>query len=247
MIRSATSLLVSLVVSVAVGIGAVLWTLDRLDADPDSQYAAGDRVQTAVDALADDPVYVAPDGRRMLDEAGEAEIERLVAERDLPVRVVVWSESGEAGYDHYIQAAEQISYHLGEPGILVLWQGSEATHVEVSEGYALGYVGDSYDRPADLDPLGDADLRIPEYLAGLPDDPLEERTWDYYGGPVGGFFVGLLYALPVVLGVWIVIGIARVSTGRRFLNRPVEARRRPTGKPTGRPPRDRKAPAKKPR
>ena len=55
--------------------------------------------------------------------------------------------------------------------------------------------------------------------ADLPEAPVARNDFDYYGGRTGGLFVGLLYGLPIVVVAWVVIGVVRLLTGRRFLNR----------------------------
>ncbi|WP_162794499.1 hypothetical protein [Nocardioides houyundeii] len=210
------------VAALVLGAGAALVVDHRLGSSADQEYAAGDRVMAAVAALREDHVHVTEDGRAMLDEAGEAAIAATIAERDLPVHVLVWQNSWFAGYDHYIQAAEQVLHHLDEPAVLVLWQGPDDSTTRVSEGYSMREDATSWERPAgEPEYLGDAALRIPEWLDQLPDDPIEPRDWDYYGGRSGGTFIGLLYGLPLVLGAWLLIGVGRLLTGRRFRNRPV--------------------------
>src|SRR5690606_5833994 len=97
----------------------------------------GDRVLDAVAGQADDHVHVSVDGRPMLDEEDEAAVAAAIAERDLPVHVVVWRFSRDAGYAHSIEAAEQIVTELDEPGVVVLWQGPEDSHAETTEGWEV--------------------------------------------------------------------------------------------------------------
>jgi hypothetical protein len=208
--------LLSLAVALGLGAGAAVLVHRHLDSSADREYAAGDRVLAAVEGLRDDRVHVTADGRAFLDEEGEAVIARTLAERDLPVYVLVWEDSWFAGYDHYVEAAEQVLHLLEEPGLLVLWQGTDTSTTQASEGYR---VSPSVAAPQP-DYLGDPMLRITEWLDQMPDEPLVPVDWDYYGGRVGGFFAGLLYGLPVVLGAWVLVGLIRLATGRRFRNRP---------------------------
>jgi hypothetical protein len=218
-----TAHVVHALIALALGTGAALGVGHHLDESADREYAAGDRVVAAVAALREDHVHVTDDGRTMLDAEGEAAIAATIAERDLPVYVLVWQQSWFAGYDHYVQAAEQVVHHLDAPAILVLWQGPDDSKTQVSEGYTMRSDGASWDSEADEPSyLGDPGLRIPEWLDQLPADPLEPRDWDYYGGRSGGTFIGLLYGLPVVLGAWLLIGVGRLLTGRRFANRPAK-------------------------
>ncbi|WP_181311961.1 hypothetical protein [Nocardioides campestrisoli] len=203
--------LTSLLVAGLLGTLAVLVVDSRLDASADLGEGAGDRVLAAVEGLRDDSVHVDAASRTMLDEEGEQAIAEALAERDLPVYVLVWQDSWFAGYDHYLQAAEQVLAHLDEPAALVLWQGPDHSTTQVTEGYRLTEYEPDY--------LGDPALRIPEWFAQLPEEPLE-RLGDEYGGPVGGFFLGLFLGLAVLLVVWVLIGIVRLATGRRFRNLP---------------------------
>ena len=219
-----TRRLLTLAVSLVLGVGAAAAAVRHVESSGAGGHAPGDRVLDAVAGLRDDRVHVTPDGRGMLDEAGEASIAAALAERDLPVYVLVWEDSWFAGYDHYIEAAEQVLDLLEEPSVLVLWQGPDTSTTQVSERYMFRYDVEA-DEP---DYRGEAALRIPEWLAELPDAPLERNDYDYYGGTIGGFLAGLLYGLPVVLGAWVVIGVLRLATGRRFLDRPArpQVRRR---------------------
>ncbi|WP_110180786.1 hypothetical protein [Nocardioides solisilvae] len=179
---TAVRAVLSLVVGVAVSM-TVLELFDGRDeradvagwADP-RPAEPGDRVLEAVAGLADDRVHVTVDGRSMLDEEGEAAVAAAIAERDLPVHVVVWRFSRDAGYDHTIQAAEQIVAELDEPAHVVLWEGTEGGHGETTEGWTFttstGDGGWVEDEP---EFLGDAEKRLLEWIEQVPDDPLESR------------------------------------------------------------------------
>lgn len=218
----ARQVLLHLLVSVVLGGAATYVVADHVShQDDDVVGAPGDRVRTAVAGVEKDHVYVADDGRPMLSEAGERHLEQLISRRHLPVYVVVWHDSWGAGYDHYIQAADQILAGLPDKSMVVLWQGPDASTLEEGEHYALK------DRPGTYSPieepsyLGDAEKRLTEWIGTLPDEPLRrEAPFDYYGGVGGGIGFALLLGLPSLVGLWIVIGIVRVLTRRRFRNRP---------------------------
>lgn len=211
-------------VALALGGGAAYAVDHRLDGSADREYAAGDRVRAAVEGLREDHVHVTDDGRPMLAEPDERAIAELIEERDLPAYVLVWEDSWFAGYDHYVQAAEQVLHRLEEPAVLVLWQGPDQSTTQVTPGWTFDRWGDDWDEWDDvaLEPtyLGDAARRLPEWLEQLPDDPLTRRE-DEWGGRGSGMAAGALFGGMVVGGFWIVLGIARVLTGRRFRNRPV--------------------------
>lgn len=172
--------LLALTLGVAAGAG-MLQVLDEDEWHPDDaairNYEAGpgDRVLDAVAGLADDHVHVSVDGRPMLDEDGEAAVAAALAERDLPVHVVVWRFSREAGYDHSIEAAEQIVAELDEPSVVVLWQGPEDSHVEATAGWRVDW-RDEDDESVEVEPeyLGDAEQRLLEWIEQLPDEPFRE-------------------------------------------------------------------------
>ncbi|WP_181312620.1 hypothetical protein [Nocardioides campestrisoli] len=168
-------LLLSLALGVAAGSG-VLRLLHGEDLDVSTRVGPvepGDRVRDAVAGVADDRVHVSADGRAMLDEEGEAAVAAALAERDLPVHVVVWRHSMDAGYDHYIEAAEQIVAELDEPSLVVLWQGPEDSHAEATEGWTAVYRTDETGSVSpEPDYLGDARKRLLEWIEQLPDEPL---------------------------------------------------------------------------
>jgi len=167
--------LLRLVLALLLGAGAALGVLTWLeDADERAFGGAGDRVLAAVEGLRDDRVHVSDDGRPLLDEQGEAAIAAAIAERDLPVYVVVWQESRAAGYDSPNQAAEQMLHLLDEPAVLVLWQGPDSSTTRTSPGHRVVFTGtDGTPVRAQPEYLGDAALRLPEWLAQLPDEPLQ--------------------------------------------------------------------------
>lgn len=215
--------LVHLLVAAVLGLGAALVVDHRLDTGPEREYGdpAGDRVLEAVEGLRDDHVHVTDDGRKHLDQEGELVVAAAIAERDLPAYVLVWEQSWFAGYDHWIQAAEQVLHHLTEPAVLVLWQGPDASTTQVTPGYQVIQGEDYTDRP-EPEPsyLGEAALRLPEWLAQLPDGAVEPSGNDDWGEPTDGFWTGLVLGLLVMGAAWVLVGVVRLSTGRRFRNLP---------------------------
>lgn len=216
-------------VALAVGGGATAATVDRMGDDDWTVPEPGDRVTAAIAALEDDPVYVAPDARDWLDEGAEATLEILIAERDLPVRVVVWQPSRKAGYQHpSLSPAQQIVTYLDEPVLLVLWQGPESSAVDTPDGWKTRYPG--YEETWEQEPtfLGDTRTDLEDWLSSIPPDVLEESTGaDYYGGTGGGIAFGLLIGLPIVGGIALLAGLVRLRAGRGFLAR---APQRPTSR-----------------
>jgi hypothetical protein len=176
----------------------------------------GDRVEAAVDALRDSAVHVPPDGRAMLSAEAEERLEAVIAESPVPVHVVVWRSSREAGGEPYsFTLPEMIAAELGEPGVYVVWQGPEDADAEAQPGHRL-----DYDVP-DLEPVGDPETRLTEFVRGLDEESVvEEEPWDYWGGVGGGIAAGLLIGGGIALAAWLLAGIVRAASGRPFLNRP---------------------------
>jgi len=178
----------------------------------------GDRVQGAIAALREDPVYVAPDGRDMVSVAGERRLEQLIAAAPVPVHVLVWEASLQAGPEPYsFTLPEQLAAELGEPGIYVVWQGPDDVGVGVPEDQQLGW------EVPRLQPLGDAETRLSEFIGGLPaSGALEDaESHDYWGGVGGGIAAALvMVTAPAAAGAYLLTGLARLATGRPFRNRP---------------------------
>ena len=178
----------------------------------------GDRVQGAIAALREDPVYVAPDGRDMVSVEGERRLERLIADAPVPVHVLVWESSRQAGPEPYsFTLPDQLATELGEPGIYIVWQGPEDVGVDVPEGKRLGW------EVPDLENVGDPETQLSAFITGLPaSGALEDaESNDYWGGVGGGIAAALLMvAAPTAAGAYLLTGLARLATGRPFRNRP---------------------------
>ncbi|MBC9733612.1 hypothetical protein [Nocardioides marmotae] len=212
--------LVCAVAALAIGGGAAAWAGDRA-ADTGAPAPAGERVLEAVEGLREDHVHVSDDARAMLGEEDEQRIADLIAERDLPVHVVVWQDSWFAGHDHYIQALDQIVARLDEPALVVLWQGSDHSYATTTTGWTVDrYSPDWGAATEEPSYLGDAALRLPEWLEALPEDPLTRLESDSGGSTGTGIAAGVALGLPAVLGAWVLIGMVRALSGRRFRNRP---------------------------
>ena len=210
------------VLAAALGIAAGVVTQGVLaEPDPAGAAARGDRVDAALEGVRQDHVWVAPDARSQLSEAGERRLEKMIASVGPPVYVVVWTDSRSAGYEHYIQAAEQIVAALPAPAAVVLWGGPDASTMEVSEGFSWESTDGSYVYVEAPEFLGDPERRVTEWLGTLAGTRLVEHDDDSEAPPL---LVGLAAGVPLGLlgafGVWFAIGMVRVSTGRGFRNRP---------------------------
>lgn len=174
---------------------------------------AGDRVLAAVEGLEDDQVHVAEDGREFFDEEAEATIAAAIAERDVPVYVVAWRSSWNAGYDHDLEAADQILEHLPEASVLVMWQGPEDSLTQTRAGYRVTS-GEDFDREPRPAYVGDPERRLLEWLDQLPEDPVQgarsdENRWAESMG------LGIGLSIPVLFLVWCLLRLVDWLSRRR--------------------------------
>jgi hypothetical protein len=220
-VNGGARLAVDTVAALVIGAAGVAWGVHVVDGRADvTSIEPGDRVEAAVEALRTDDVYVPPDGRTMLAEDAEQRLERVVADAPVPVHVVVWRASDQAGGEPYsFTLPEMIAEELDEPGVYIVWQGPGSADAEAAPDTRIDYGG------PDLEAAGDAELRITEFVEQLESDSLiEEDEFDYWGGRSGGFAAGLMFGSGIALGAWVLVGIVRAVTGRPFRNRPRSAR-----------------------
>jgi hypothetical protein len=207
-VTTALGWLVPLVLAVGAGAGAWVLTERR------SAYELpppGDRVQQAVDALAESPVFVAEDARDLLDEAGEARVAEVAAAADPRIFVVVWTPSTDAGYYLEADALDQIMEGVDEDGIYLLVDDSQSAVVD-ERGVEL----DGYVVPELYGALDEALVDHLEELDALGASPAETGEDAYWGPPPGAAVIGVLTALGSYGAVMLLIGIARVVAGRPF-------------------------------
>jgi hypothetical protein len=219
-VNRGTRLAIDTAAALAIGAAGVAWGVHIVDGRADvTDIEPGDRVETAVDALRTDDVYVPPDGRTMLAADAEQRLEQVVADAPVPVHVVVWRASSEAGGEPYsFTLPEMIAEELDEPGVYIVWQGPGEADAEAAPGTRIDYGGPR------LEAAGDAELRITEFVEQLEADSLiEDDGFDYWGGRSGGFAAGLLFGSGIALGAYLLVGIVRAVTGRPFRNRPRSA------------------------
>lgn len=177
--------------------------------------ARSDRVANALDGLADDGVYVAPDARDMLDRRGERKVARAIARARTSVKVVVWSRTyhaGAGGFDLRMQLEAGLQ-EAGGPGVYLIWEGPESGDVDTFGGN--GYLTLS---PHEVF-AGDPAVTIPALVKRID----REVTWratnddfDYWGGPGGGFAAGLLISGGGLVVLALVYGLLVVITKRRL-------------------------------
>lgn len=202
--------------AVALGAAGVGWGLHVVDGRAEAtRIPPGDRVQTAVAALRTDDVYVPADGRRMLSEDAEQRLEGVIGRAPVPVHVVVWRASQQAGGEPYsFLLPEMLAEELAEPGVYIVWQGPTDADVAAGPGTQIDYSGPR------LEDAGDAELRITEFVEQLESDSLiEDDGSDYWGGLGGGIGAGAIIGGGIAFGVWLLAAIARAVTGRPFRGR----------------------------
>ncbi|KRF18831.1 hypothetical protein ASG90_02750 [Nocardioides sp. Soil797] len=175
-----------------------------------------DRVSNALDGLADDGVYVAPEARDMLDRAGERKVARAVARSGTTVKVVVWSKTrfaGASGFD-LTQQLEAGLAEDGDHGVYLIWEGPESGTVNTYGRYGYVTSVSTHD-----DFAGDPARTIPQLVKRIDADitwSSGDDDFDYYGGAGGGIAIGALYAAGALLGIGLLYGAVVLFTKRRL-------------------------------
>lgn len=238
------------VVGLVAGVLACVLLVGRFDgAAPGTRddLEPGDIVQAALDSFADgDHVVVAPGAAAYLPSDRESDLEETIAAEDAPLYVLVVDKSWNSGYAQAGHAFDQMLANTTVDGVLVIWEQAPDSAVEGYVGlpglgrlpsvYDLEDLGitltpeeqDAYEAVDQYEMNGDVDLRMAEWARALPDgitdvepEPADADTRhaDTVFGVVAGVFVGAFGGLLV----WIVLGLARVRSGRTFRNRPAPA------------------------
>ena len=206
----------SLVVAGGLAAGSAVFATDWLHDHRAEQVAAQaepllpenrvDRVVHALEGVADDGVYVAPDARAMLDEAGERKVAKAIAR----------AETGLAGASFY-DLTQQLEAGLGDTGdhgVYFVWEGPEEGTIDLF-GPMSGYLSMS---PHDAF-AGDPAVTLPK-LIEQADAEVDWRgrgkTNDYWGGRGGGIAAGALIGLGVLAGIGAVYGVLVWLTKRRL-------------------------------
>lgn len=212
-VRSAA---LALLVSVLAGLAAGLLpgrTEGPTDYDSAGLAAAaasdpGDRVSAAIEGVLEDGLHVAPELAGELSPSELNAVEQAVADSPVPLFVVWWEPSYDAGYRTDYAAMAQLRVGVGQQGYYAIVGRARGVLVEAN-GLSSPFIdANGMGRP------GDALLRVVEELSQVPPEPAYDGEGsDYWGGPVGGIlagllFVGLGYAV-LVPAVWFVGKVVR--------------------------------------
>ncbi len=199
-----------LVVSVLLGLAAALVPVLALETDRVTAVSPpGDRVQAAIDELRVDRVHVPPDGRDMLDEAAEERLEGVVAGSDVPLYVVVWAPSDNAGYLS-TDVVDQLGAAIDPRALFVVWEGPGRGHEGVLDGYLY----------APLRFEGDPEARIRELvteLEGESVEPLDEGAGEGVVDVLAGALMGTLIGACAYGLLMMLVGLVRLSRRRPFI------------------------------
>lgn len=195
-----------LAASVLLGVGAALWPVLAMDTEP-TLYAPGDRVRGAIEELRVDRVHVPPDGRDMLDEAGERRVEQLVADSDPPIYVIVWDETNQAGYSSAYDVVDQVGVAIDPQAVIVVWEGPGRGHVDVYDGDFFSY----------LEFEGEPEARIAELVDELRGESVEPTEDEGVGDQIAGVVLGGAGAVGAYGLLMTVVGVVRLRRHRPFL------------------------------
>ncbi|WP_028659604.1 hypothetical protein [Nocardioides insulae] len=179
----------------------------------------GDRVRQAITGVERTGLHVAPEVRSLFTAAQLRAIQDRIAGSAVPLHVVYWAETSEGGYSGEESALYQIIAHAAEPGVYAVASPGRYPTAMASDGDTVYVEADGNGRPAaalerlvgELSHLAASDW-MPEPASGTG---TESPDSDFWGGPVGGFFAGLLFAALVYGATWLVIAVVRVSVGAR--------------------------------
>lgn len=170
-------------------------------ADVPDPLPVGDRVRTAVGALHDSHVYVAPDSADLLSGDALARVEAAAAASKPATYVMVWESSSEGGFYLDTEGVRQVGAELGRPGYYVsIGRGKNADVSVASDD--VGIDGDYVS--ADSFPDGEAItqesvtaqlLQIIEENDGREFSKASTTGSAYWGGTAGtiaaGAFIGV--------------------------------------------------------
>lgn len=221
-LRGAVSVVLAGGLAAGSAVFATDWLHDRraeqvaAQAEPLKAEHRVDRVVNALEGVADDGVYVAPDARDLLDAKGERRVARAIARSETPVKVVVWTKTSHAGAsltDLRAQLASGLD-ETGESGAYLVWEGPEQGDVSTYGPESAYLLISPYEEF-----VGEPAVTIPRLVRQV-DEQVEwtesNEDFDYYGGVGGGIGIGALYASGALLGIGLVYGVIVLITKRRL-------------------------------
>ena len=171
----------------------------------------GDRVRAAIDAVQDTGFHVGPELRGELGTDEVDRIEEIIADAPVPLFVVWWEETWEAGYYPPESAMDQLRAGVGEEGFYAVLSPGRPP-VLATLGYQKPRIeADGTGRPAAA--LTRVVTELAETEAARPGEPRPDS--DAWGGALGGLAAGLVFALVGYLGLLLVLGVLGLLVSSR--------------------------------
>ncbi|MGK2875578.1 MAG: hypothetical protein ACSLEW_08035 [Nocardioides sp.] len=194
------SWLVGILAGLAVGLPAALIPQNDPAREWDPYAAAlaapaGDYITSLAEGVRRDHFWAAPEVASLLTAEELDDLSRVASNAPVPLFVGFVGDSdlaSETGAYTRYSALDQMMAEIRKKGYYALidQRGSGITE---SLGYDNPYTDDSLLTGR----LYEGITRFVEALAAVEPEPLDSRsTSDYWGGPVGGFFAGLLMVVP---------------------------------------------------
>lgn len=203
-VAAVAALVLGLIAGAGSGLAVAAYQDDEISQEAGTVpgFPARDRVRDAVAELRADGVHVAPDGRAMLDAAGERQVEVAVAAADrVPVHVIVWAQSRDIGDDEITVDAQVEAALSEERSVIIVWQGPQKGRVLTTDGYA-------YTGIFAQDFVGDPATTLPGLIETAQQTEWSEQQ-SSAGGPIAagiglGTMIGLITSGTVLVGTWLV-------------------------------------------
>ncbi|MDT0201923.1 hypothetical protein [Nocardioides sp. AE5] len=146
-----------------------------------------DRMHEVIDAFETRHVHVLDDGRSMVSEEQQAQLEEAAAKATWPTYVIVGQFSYDAGLPSLHLTASTLGWEREERAIYIIWQGPDS-------GLVWGHgLREDLDTPSFT---GDVTTHVLAMLAELEENGSE--PWDRKpdGGLGWGVFLGIVIGLP---------------------------------------------------
>lgn len=189
-----------------------MYERDQQEVARAGQVPPGDRMRAAIQGVSERGLYIGPELRHLFTSEDIARAEQIIAAADVPLFVVWWAPTTEAGYYLIYDALAQLRAGVGREGLYAVVEPGGHTE-DGAIGYEKPYVfADTAGRP------GPSLLRYVETMAAVeperPEPPSTDSD-DYWGGPGGGFAAGLLFVglgYPLLL---LVVGLTGLAARAR--------------------------------